>query len=154
MQFQVYSTETLRLEPLASPTSLNCLNHLSKLIVNYCIKDKALYVNDLYILWALINSLSWTTKKHQKTLSRPLHFKLKKIQGLFKDFHRKLRTFQDCVNPETCCPKWDLPGKNFTFILLRLQCWHSAKDAKYCNSLVRASHKLWIIAWIIVCTCI
>ena len=26
--------------------------------------------------------LSWTTKKHQKPLSRPLHSKLKKIQGL------------------------------------------------------------------------
>ena len=38
--------------------------------------------------------LSWTTKKHQKTLSRPLHSKLKKIQGLFKDLHRNLRTFQ------------------------------------------------------------
>ena len=28
--------------------------------------------------------LSWTTKKHQNTRSRPLHSKLKKIQGLFK----------------------------------------------------------------------
>ena len=26
-------------------------------------------------------------------------FKVKKIQGLFKDLHRILRTFQDCVNP-------------------------------------------------------
>ena len=32
----------------------------------------------------MIHILSWTTKKHQKTLSRPLHSKLKKIQGLFK----------------------------------------------------------------------
>ena len=34
----------------------------------------------------------WTTKKHPKTLSRPLHSKLKKIQGLArnrKDFSRK-----------------------------------------------------------------
>ena len=34
----------------------------------------------------------WTTKKHSKTLSRPLHSKLKKIQGLaqnLKDFSRK-----------------------------------------------------------------
>ena len=38
--------------------------------------------------------LSWTTKKHQKTLLRPLHSKLKKIQGLFKDSHSHLRTFQ------------------------------------------------------------
>ena len=42
----------------------------------------------------MIYILSWTTKKHQKTLSRPLHSKLKKIQGLFKDLHRNLRTFQ------------------------------------------------------------
>ena len=38
--------------------------------------------------------LSWTTKKHKKILSRLLHSKLKKIQALFKDLHRNLRTFQ------------------------------------------------------------
>ena len=42
----------------------------------------------------MIYILSRTTKKHQKTLSRLLHSKLKKIQGLFKDLHRNLRTFQ------------------------------------------------------------
>ena len=42
----------------------------------------------------MIYILSWTTKKHQIILSRPLHSKLKKIQGLFKDLHRNLRTFQ------------------------------------------------------------
>ena len=42
----------------------------------------------------MIYILSWTTKKHQKILSRPLHSKLKKIQGPFKDLHRNLRTFQ------------------------------------------------------------
>ena len=42
----------------------------------------------------MIYILSWTTKKHQKNLSRPLHSKLKKIQGLFKDLYRNLRTFQ------------------------------------------------------------
>ena len=52
----------------------------------------------------MIYILSWTTKKHQNILSRPLPSKLKKIQGLFKDFakiqgpfkdlHRKLRNFQ------------------------------------------------------------
>ena len=57
----------------------------------------------------MIHILSWTTQKHQKTLSRPIHSKLKKIQGLFKDLHRNLRTFQglplkfktfqDCANP-------------------------------------------------------
>ena len=36
-----------------------------------------------------------TTKKHQKILSRLLHSKLKKIQALFKDLHRNLRTFQE-----------------------------------------------------------
>ena len=62
----------------------------------------------IYILW-------WTTKKHRKTLSRSLHSKMKKIQGLaqkFREFSRKnkiqglfkespynSRTFQDCANP-------------------------------------------------------
>ena len=32
-------------------------------------------------------------QKAQKTLSTPLHSKLKKIQGLFKDLHRNLMTF-------------------------------------------------------------
>ena len=82
---------------------MNCLLHqllyifqftCLKLIVNYCIKHGALYVNDLYIHWATIYILSWTTKKHQKILSRLLHSKLKKIQALFKDLHRNLRTFQ------------------------------------------------------------
>ena len=39
----------------------------------------------------MIYILSWTTKKHQTILSRPLHSKLKNIQGLaqkFKDFSR------------------------------------------------------------------
>ena len=35
----------------------------------------------------MIYILSWI-------FSRPLHSKLKKIQGLFKDLHRNLRTFQ------------------------------------------------------------
>ena len=65
-----------------------------KLIVNYCIKHGALYVNDLYIHWATNYILSWTTKKHQKIPSRLLHSKLKKIQALFKDLHRNLRTFR------------------------------------------------------------
>ena len=42
----------------------------------------------------LIYLLSETTKKHKKTLSRLQHSKLKKIQGLFKDLHRNLRTCQ------------------------------------------------------------
>ena len=63
--------------------------------------------------------MSWTTKKHKKNLSRPLHSKSKKIQGLFKDLHRnsikdfskkngiqglslkfKAWTFQDCANTD------------------------------------------------------
>ena len=42
----------------------------------------------------MVHILSWTTKHHQKTLSMPINSKLKKIQGLFKDLHRNLRTFQ------------------------------------------------------------
>ena len=38
-------------------------------------------------------------KSIKKILSRPLHSKLKKIQGLFKDLHRNSRTLQDCANP-------------------------------------------------------
>ena len=46
----------------------------------------------------MIHILSWTTKEHQRTLSKPLNSKLKKIQGLFKEKWNS-RTFQDCVNP-------------------------------------------------------
>ena len=42
----------------------------------------------------MIYILSWTTKKHQIVLSRPLRSKLKKIQGLFKDLDRNLRAFR------------------------------------------------------------
>ena len=41
----------------------------------------------------MIYILYWTTKKHQNILSRPLHSKLKKIQGLFKEKWNS-RTFQ------------------------------------------------------------
>ena len=41
----------------------------------------------------MIYILSWTTKEHKKTLSRPLHSKLKKIQGLLKEKWNS-RTFQ------------------------------------------------------------
>ena len=47
----------------------------------------------------MIDILYRTTKKHQIILSRPLHSKLKKIQGLFKDFPQNSRTFQDCASP-------------------------------------------------------
>ena len=42
----------------------------------------------------MIYILSWTSEQYKKILSRPLHSKLKKIQGLFKDLQRNLRTFQ------------------------------------------------------------
>ena len=42
----------------------------------------------------MIHIVAWTTKKHKKTLSRPPHSKLKKIQRLFKDLHGNSRTFQ------------------------------------------------------------
>ena len=48
---------------------------------------------DMDIFWNhtfMIYIPSWTTKKHLKPLSMPLHSKLKKIQ----DLHRNLRTFQ------------------------------------------------------------
>ena len=43
----------------------------------------------------MIYILSLTTKKHLKKLfpSQYIHFKVKNIQGLFKDLHRNLRTF-------------------------------------------------------------
>ena len=47
----------------------------------------------------MIYILSWTTKKHQKTLSRPPHSKLKKIHGLFKDFPQNSRTFPRLCEP-------------------------------------------------------
>ena len=49
----------------------------------------------------MIYILSWTTKKHQKTLSTPLHSKLKKTQRLSKDLHRNLRTCQGKWNSRT-----------------------------------------------------
>ena len=42
----------------------------------------------------MIHILSWTIKKQQKTLSMTLNSQSKKIQGLFKDLQRNLRTFQ------------------------------------------------------------
>ena len=33
----------------------------------------------------MIHILSWTSKKHQKTLSKPLHSKLKTTQERFKE---------------------------------------------------------------------
>ena len=86
---------------------MNCLLHqllyifqftCLKLIVNYCIKHWAFCVNNLYILWAMIHILSWTTKKHQQTLSRLLHSKLKKIQGLFKE-KMKFKDFSRLCEP-------------------------------------------------------
>ena len=50
----------------------------------------------------MIYILSWTTKKHQRTLSRPLHSKVKKIQGLLKDLPRNLRTFQGKMEFKDC----------------------------------------------------
>ena len=62
----------------------------------------------------MIYILSWTTKKHQIVLSRPPHSKLKNIQGLFKDLHRNLRTFQGKMEfkdlSRLCEPCWH-PGK-------------------------------------------
>ena len=48
----------------------------------------------MQIIWAMIHFYLGQPKSIKKTLSRPLHSKLKKIQGLFKDWHSDLRTFQ------------------------------------------------------------
>ena len=68
----------------------------------------------------MIYILSWTTKKHQKILSRPLHSKLKKIRGLFKDLHRNLRNSQGKMEfkdfsrlCEPCIQPGKLTLKNF-----------------------------------------
>ena len=44
--------------------------------------------------------LSWTTKKHKKTLSRPLYSKLKKIRGLFKDLLRNMEKWISRTRPK------------------------------------------------------
>ena len=64
----------------------------------------------------MIYILSWTTKKHQKNLSRPLHSKLKKIQGLFKDLHRNLRTFQGLPFEFKDFPRLREPCKSRRFV--------------------------------------
>ena len=46
----------------------------------------------------MIYILSWTTKKQQKTLSRPLHLKLKNIQGLAQKFKDFSRLCEPCIN--------------------------------------------------------
>ena len=76
----------------------------------------------------MIYILSWTTKKHQKILSRLLHSKLKKIQALFKDLHRNLRTFQGKMEfkdfsrlCEPCCKV----VVAFEFLDANLKCDHS-----------------------------
>ena len=56
--------------------------------------------------------LSWTTKKLTKTLSRPLHSKLKKIRGLFKDLLKKMEKWILRTRPRihTCEQRpFDLP---------------------------------------------
>ena len=68
----------------------------------------------------MIYILSWTTKKHQIVLSRPPHSKLKKIQGLFKDLHRNLRTFQGKMGFKDfsrTSPKIQGPFKNLRALL-------------------------------------
>ena len=56
----------------------------------------------------MIHILSRTTKNHQKPLSKPLHSKLKKFQGLAQKFKNlrtfrrlplKFKDFKDCANP-------------------------------------------------------
>ena len=75
----------------------------------------------------MIHILSWTTKKHQKTLSRPLHSKKKKIQGLFKDLDRNLKTFQGKWNSTTL---QGLPLKFKDFSRL-CELWHHPCSVRY-----------------------
>ena len=55
---------------------------------------KSLLISLGYDLYSVLN------KKHLKTLTRPLHLKLKKIQGLFKD----------CANPGTLMGEGIVPN--------------------------------------------
>ena len=75
--------------------------------VSTCKSDKKKQSNSLsYDLYYVLDN---------QTLSRPLYSKLKKIQGLFKDLLRNLRTFQgkrefirtfqDCAYPISCSLK-------------------------------------------------
>ena len=64
------------------------------MIVDCCIKYRALYVNNHQILWAMIYILSWTTKKHQKNSFRASTFKVEENQGLFSQRKTNSRTFQ------------------------------------------------------------
>ena len=42
----------------------------------------------------MIQILPWTTKKASKNTFQATKFKVEEIQGLYKDLHRHLRTFQ------------------------------------------------------------
>ena len=80
----------------------------------------------------MIHILSWTTKKHQKTLSRPPHSKLKKIQGLFKDWHSNLRTFQGKMifkDFSNLCEPWGHQTSQIklNFVLFHALVWSLAK---------------------------
>ena len=86
--FSVHSNRTIRLELFPHQLYIfqfTCL----KLIVNSCIKQTTLYVNHFDLSSVLENQ-----KALKKTLSRPPHSKLKKIQGLLKDLRRNLKTLQ------------------------------------------------------------
>ena len=49
----------------------------------------------------MIYTLLLDNQKALKTVSRPLHSKLKKFLRLFKDLHRNLRTFKKKWNSRT-----------------------------------------------------
>ena len=81
----------------------------------------------------MIHILSWTTKKHKKkTLSGPLQSKLKKIQGLFKDKHSNLRTFQgkmEFKDFSRLCEPWGHQTSQIklNFVLFCALVWSLAK---------------------------
>ena len=93
----------------------------------------------------MIYILSWTTKKHQNILFRPLHSELKKIQRLFKDLHRNLRTFQG--NMEFKDFSRTSPKIQGLFKIVQTLCLHLSDTFAYCSAhnnlflMLRTIHK-------------
>ena len=78
----------LRLQVFAPSPSLHFSVHLSFLVIN------CFYNRVLQCLKLLYTGKEYPKSMHSKLVSMPLHLNLKKTQGLFKELHRNLRTFQ------------------------------------------------------------
>ena len=71
-------------------------------------------------------------KKASKTLSRPLHSKLKKIPGLFKDLHRNLRTsFKEKWNSRTFQGLFKVLSPSGKYLLKRKFCASFQRDSVF-----------------------